>query len=297
MKHFRLPLWMGREDVAITAYLAEEPKMPGMRMLKRPAVVVVPGGGYLACSIMGGEGDETPAAFFTAGYQTFMLEYTVKMNAGDHPTAAPSALRDLGKAMMVIREHAEEWNVDPQRIAICGFSAGGHLCGMLATRWDDPILHGYFGIAPDVFRPQAAILCYPLTDYLEQKELPDEMGPLSNMALFGTEAPSPEQLLDQSPAHHISDKTPPIFLVHAMDDHLVTPLHTLNMVKACHEKGIPCEAHLFYQGGHGFGLGSDMAEPSRADRKCRCGQWFELALQWLSQQFAPDTKEQNVVPG
>ena len=301
MQHFRMPLWEGRDDVAITAHLTEMPDMPGMSAPKRPAIIVCPGGAYLACSTFGGEGEQISAEFFASGYQVFMLEYTVAMKAGNHPTEYPNALRDLGKAMLTIRSHAEEWSIDVEKIVVCGFSAGGHLVGTLAAFWSAPILADYFHVPSEHFRPGAVIMCYPVADYVVQEQFPyqprdREAMTESNRVFFGNEHPSQVQLEAMSIPLHITKDTPPIFLVHAADDPLVSPLNALHMAESCVKKNVPCELHLFEQGGHGFGIGNDGAMQWRQDKRRRCGQWVNLALQWLDRQLYPETKESTIIP-
>lgn len=301
MQHFRMPLWEGRDDVAITAHLSEAPDMPMGGTVKRPAIIVCPGGAYLACSTFGGEGEQISAEFFASGYQVFMLEYTVAMNAGNHPTEYPNALLDLGKAILTIQDHEDVWEIDPQKIVVCGFSAGGHLVGTLASFWNDSVLSDYFQVPSERFRPSAVLMCYPVADYVVQEQFPYQPHDRkamaeSNRVFFGTEKPSLDQLEAVSIPLHIHENTPPIFLVHAADDPLISPLNALHVAESCIKEGVVCELHLFEQGGHGFGMGNDGQMPWRDDKRRRCGQWTFLALQWMNRQLYPECKETNIVP-
>lgn len=143
MKIETIRLWEDREDVELTTFLT----MPDdffPNPVKKPAVIVCPGGAYMSCPRHGNEGDPVAMAFAMDGYQSFVLEYSVASKA---PTPEkvlfPAQLLDFGKATLTIREHAEEWCVDVERISIIGFSAGAHLCGMLATTWNENLLFDY----------------------------------------------------------------------------------------------------------------------------------------------------------
>ncbi len=125
-------------------------------------------------------------------------------------------MRDLAKAFLVIREHAEKWLVDAEKIILCGFSAGAHNCAMYAVYWHTPIIHEFFGKEPEAFKPAAAILAYGLYDYhLMMRERADPLAraisEAANIAFFGAKSPTKEMLDAASPALHVSRHTPPIF--------------------------------------------------------------------------------------
>ena len=289
-----IKLWEEREDVELTAFLHRpDPMLP--KQAPRPAVLVCPGGAYLRCPRHGDEGDPVAMAFAIDGYQAFVLEYSVASRAPDQSkTLYPAQLLDYGKAMLTIRAHAEEWNVDPERIAVLGFSAGGHVCGTVATRWNDGTLVRQFGVSPEQFRPCAALLLYPLTDYPLQKRYEERpgsaaIGPEGDMALFGTTAPTEAQLAEASPARHITKDCPPVFLAAATDDGLVSAEHSLVMAQALHRAGIPYELHLFRYGDHGFSLGRNLLDPCRDDKAHACAAWLPMAKRFLQYQIAPET--------
>lgn len=295
----RIELWPNRHDVALYTFLAEiDPMLPGPKE-KLPAVLICPGGAYMFCS-MSGEGDATAMAFASAGYQTFVLEYTVGTACGEHSARYPAQLLDYGKAVMVIREHAEEWHVDPERICVAGFSAGAHLCGTVATRWHEPLLSETFGVPAACFRPMAAILGYGLMDYVYQEEYnatqpPNPILTAGNVAFFGCPAPAREQLEAVSPYLHVSEHTPPVFMMHAASDTMVPALHSLKMAQALAAHSIPYELHIFQNGEHGFATGAPMGvSVYRKDKYKACGAWVELAKTWLLHWAAPETAEHDV---
>jgi len=295
----RLPLWAGRDDVALHTFLREctpNPMAPAQQE-PLPAVIVCPGGAYMFCS-MENEGDNVALSFANSGYQTFILQYTVGTTCGEHSSKHPAQLRDLGKAILLIREHAEEWHIDTKRISVVGFSAGANLCANLAVNWHKPVLSDYFGVEPECFKPLAVMLAYPLTDYTYQEEYnatlpPNPMLLAGNKALFGTETPSKEQLDELSPYLHVSEHTPPVFMVHAANDTLVPAMHSLKMAQALAAHSIPYELHIFQNGEHGFAAGNPETEPYRSDKSKACSAWTALAQKWLLHLTAPETQEHD----
>lgn len=192
---------------------------------KRPAMLVLPGGGYSMCSDR--EGDPVANAYLTAGYQAFVLRYTVKSKG-----AWPLPLEDYEAAMALIEQNAEQWHVDTGRIAAIGFSAGGHLCACAAT------------IAKH--KPAAAVLVYPAI----LKEICDTCQP---------GMPYPNE--------HVNADTCPCFLVSARDDHAVDVENNLQMQLALAKNGIPFESHIYAYGGHGFSTATEWLRTSTAPER------------------------------
>lgn len=213
------------------------------QITKRPAILILPGGGYSMCSDR--EAEVIAYPFLYAGYHAFVLRYSVK----DHRTW-PNPLNDYEQAMELIHGKAEEWNIFADKIAVIGFSAGGHLAGCAAT------------IAKN--RPNAAILGYAA---LEQD--------IVQACQPGTEIPSPTDYVDS--------KTPPCFLFAARDD-MIVPIHnTLNFTSALAKMGTQFESHIYAYGGHGFGTG---VENVAGDDICRrVPNWVEDSIGWLEDVF------------
>lgn len=195
-------------NVTLTAYIQETGGEFGFQ--KRPAILVLPGGAYLTCSDI--EADPVAVAYLKAGYQAFILRYTVTTKG-----KWPFPLQDYEQAMTLIKERAVEWNIDTSRIVSVGFSAGGHLCACAAT------------VAKQ--KPAAAILVYPAI----LKDICDLCQP---------GMPYPHE--------HVTRDTCPCFLVAARDDRTVDVKNTLMMELALVEKGVPFESHIYSYGGHGF---------------------------------------------
>lgn len=292
MKIEEIRLWDDREDVKLTTFLTEPDPFLG-EPVKRPAVIVCPGGAYKNCPRHGNEGDPVAMSFAADGYQAFVLEYSVSDTASREQTKFPAQLIDLGKAFLTIQEHAGEWIVDPEKISVIGFSAGGHLCAMLATMWHEKILTEYFHVPAERFRPVAAMLIYPVTDLLIQNEQQAWSGMKEefNMLAFGEKEPDRELLRQWSPVEHVSHRTVPVFLAAARDDALVPAAESLEMAAELQKKGVEYELHMFEYGDHGFALGRNIFEPFRQERAHACAQWLPMARTFLMHHISPETTE------
>lgn len=293
MKIETIKLWKDREDVELTTFL----NMPDSFIPKpvpKPVMIVCPGGAYVSCPRHGNEGDPVAMAFAVDGYQAFVLEYSVKERAPEGKTLFPAQLLDLGKAILTIRDHAKEWCVDIDKISIVGFSAGAHLCGMLATTWHESLLADYFHEKPEVFKPLSALLIYGLFDYAYQnehnKKQENPMFPMDmNTHVFGCKDPKREEEIKFSPYYQVSNNTPSIFMVAAIDDGMVPSIQSVRMAEKLHETGIPYELHMFQFGDHGFSLGRNLFEPFKKEKTHACAEWLPLAKTFLMHQISPES--------
>lgn len=288
-----LKLWDDRDDVELTTFLTL-PNPAFTSQTRKPAVIVCPGGAYQTCPRHSEEGDPVAMAFAIDGYQAFVLEYSVETRAPKGKTQFPAQTLDYGKAIMTIREHADEWNIDVEKISIIGFSAGGHMCGTIATHWNDGLLAETFGVPSQYFKPLCAILIYPIADYVLQEEFcksfPTPMlTPEMNATVFGVREPDDKALEDASPARHVTKDCPPVFLAAAQDDGLVSAENSLQMAQALQKAGIPYELHMFQYGDHGFSLGRNLMDAYRTDRSHACAAWLPMAKTFLLHQAAPET--------
>lgn len=295
MKIETLKLWENRDDVELTTFLTmADSFIPNP--IPKPAVIVCPGGAYSSCPRHGNEGDPVAMAFAMDGFQTFVLEYSVKERAPEGKTLFPAQLIDFGKAMLTIRQHAEEWFVDVNKISIIGFSAGAHLCGMLATTWHEDLLTEHFGVPAENFKPLSAMCIYGLFDYVYQnahnKEKENPLLPLDmNSHVFGCAEPQREEEEKYSPYYHVSRHTPPMFLAAAIDDGMVPSIQSVRMAEKLHMTGVPYELHMFQFGDHGFSLGRNLIEPYREEKKHACADWLPLAKKFLMHQISEETLE------
>lgn len=219
------------------------------------AVVLMPGGGYERV-VTDKEGFETARWLADRGYTCFVLLYRLP---GDGWGAGPDTpLQDAQRAVRLVRARAAAMKVDPARIAIMGFSAGGHLAASLTTRFDAQV-YARVDAADDLSaRPDLSALIYPVVSMVGGPAHPG-----SRKQLLGA-APTPEQVALYSPDQNVTDRVPPVFLLHAADDGTVPAANCLMMFTALKAKGVPAEMHVFEEGGHGFGLRSIAGKPVAA---------------------------------
>jgi acetyl esterase/lipase len=226
------------------------------------ALLVVPGGGYQRI-VLDKEGTALVPAFVDEGGVTlFVLRYRLPAGRSDRQ----AALADAQRAMRVIRAGAARWQIDPQRIGVMGFSAGGHVAARLSNGFDTPVYPHRDAIDALSARPDVALLIYPVIDMGSHAHTG------SRSRLLG---PHPDSTLQQqySMQEHVRADTPPTFLVHAQDDTVVSVHNSLVYYQALLRAGVSTEMHLFPQGGHGFGV--------RIPPGLTVAQWPELALRWI----------------
>lgn len=254
-------------DGEVTGYLHTPITEMEVHRTRYPVVVLCPGGAYAMCS----QREEDPVAlrFFARGYQVFTLIYSVGEKAKGF---AP--LKELSETFRIIRENAERYHADPDKIAVCGFSAGGHLAGSLGTMWNDPELLKVYDNHGGQNKPNAMILCYPVITADEFAHVQS----IENVSGCKQGTPGYQYFsLDK----HVSQDTCPAFLWHTMEDDCVPVENSLKMLSALRNAGVPAEAHFFPHGGHGMSV-CTQETGSRHDYNAR---WMDLALDWLDDTF------------
>lgn len=299
MRTSTIALYEDREDVTLTTYVLDDsPEL--LNGSYRPAVLICPGGAYLGCSDR--EAEPVALRFAAMGYHAFVLRYST--HGGDpfslpegetlpvNPRSVhPGPVRDVGRAFLTIGEHARDWLVDTDRIALCGFSAGAHNAAMYAVSWNQPVLTEHLGVEPLRLRPAAAVLGYGLYDYrLMIGPMDDPMAQrisvAASIALMGTPEPS-DALLDQvSPSLHVSQSTPPVFLWATAADTLVPVENTTRMATALAAAGVPFEVHVFEEGVHGLSLGDQATAGAAVQTDPQAHEWVALAEEWLAKRLA-----------
>lgn len=227
------------------------------------AVLAIPGGAYFFVSI-DNEGAEMGEALAAMGYTVFVLVYRLPGEGWANRSDVP--LQDAQRAMRVIRSRAQTYGLDPAQVSVVGFSAGGHLAATLATDFAQSVYAPKDSIDQLDARPKSVGLIYPVISMRSPDTHAD-----SRRYLLGDD-PTAEAVARRSPAAQVGPDTPPIFLMHALDDFAVPPSNSLEMLQAMRVAGRPVDAHLFEEGGHGFGLG-------RPDLPVR--QWLNLFTAFL----------------
>lgn len=227
------------------------------------AILLAPGGGYRRV-VVDKEGYETARWLAARGFTAFVLFYRLP---GDGWAAGPNvALSDAQRAVRLIRQHAPEFGVTPNRVAAMGFSAGGHLCADLATRFDTPTYEAVDDADTLSSRPMLAATIYPVISMT----LPIAHAGSRELLIGKIASPALERA--HSPQHNVPANAPPCFLVHAEDDTSVVVENSLEFRAALRAQGIPVETHLFAHGGHGFGLRYTVGKPAAS--------WPDLFVNW-----------------
>jgi len=227
------------------------------------ALLIVPGGGY-SWVVIDKEGYEGARWFSRQGLTVYVLRHRLPHQGW--AAGADTPLQDAQRAMRVIRARAAQDGVDPARVAVMGFSAGGHVAGSLATRFDTSVYTGADDADDLPARPDLAALIYPVISMRAPHAHPG-----SRRNLLG-EAPTEARIAAYSLESAPPAATPPTFLMHAADDASVPVENSLAMFAALKRANVAAEMHVFERGGHGFGLRGLEANSARA--------WPTLFLNW-----------------
>lgn len=224
------------------------------------AIVICPGGGYSALA-MGHEGLDVAARLADSGIVGVVLKYRLPNDSTmEDKTIGP--LQDAQRAIQYVREHAKEWGVDPHKVGIMGFSAGGHLASTAGTHFDQSYIANPRHIS---LRPDFMVLGYPVISFSDSI---GHHGSRDN--LLGKNAPA-DSILKYSNELQVTSNTPPAFLVHARDDKVVPVANSIHFVEAMQAHNVPVEVYYYDAGGHGFGMHNKTSDFD----------WLALALQWL----------------
>jgi acetyl esterase/lipase len=246
------------QDPEIAVYL------PAKRQAAGQAVIICPGGGYWALAY-DLEGIDVAKWLNSKGIAGIVLKYRLPTSGGQIvPHESP--LMDAKQAMRLVRYHAAEWNINPEKIGIMGFSAGGHLASTLGTHFDYGDQYAVDLIERISCRPDFMILVYPV---ITMTKLFMHKG--SRNALIGE---NPETALAENYSNElqVSDDTPPAFLIHASDDKGVPVDNSLVFYQALVENNVPAEMHIYPAGGHGFSLAINNGHLSN---------WPDACIEWI----------------
>lgn len=253
----------GNGRVKLTGYI-QEPSQEMGTVAKKPAVLIFPGGGYAFLSDR--EAEPLALAYAAQGFQTFVLRYSVgKHAAGFQP------LKEASLAVGLIREHADEWHVIPDQIAVCGFSAGGHLACAVGLQGEH--------------RPNALILSYPAIDLGGAEEAKAARNQIVE-TLLGKADYTQEEMDVLNLHKHVTKEAPPAFIWTTGEDELVIVEHTLKLVAEYAAQKRPFEYHVFQKGEHGLSLAQPwLANGRKSMVDAHAAKWFEWSVEWLRSNF------------
>mgnify|MGYP000739090694 CR=1 FL=1 len=234
----------------------------------RPAILILPGGGYAWCSRR--EADPVAMQFLQAGYNVFTLYYTCRSDE-TVPALRWQPLIDAAGAILHIRRNAEQFGTDPAKIAICGFSAGGHLAASTAILWDAEPVQTALGIHGTEARPDAVVLGYPVIT----------RGNTATTAPLSTSAAMTRPARHNEPGKPVRDGLPPFFVWHTVEDPSVPVQNSLMLAGALTAHKVPLELHLFAHDGHGTSTCTrEVNTPNKHNSA-----WVALCTDWLAETF------------
>lgn len=277
-----LPLWegtpplqtdMGLEEKAVEQGIIRienvqipqiEVFLPSKQSRTGQAVVIFPGGGYHILAY-DWEGRDFAKWLNTQGIVGIVVKYRLP-DSKSLTDGKEVPLLDAQRAIRLARHHANDWQIDPEKIGVLGFSAGGHLASTVSTQYEHEVDRPKDVIDELSARPDFSILAYPVISF---RDASAHSGSRRN--LIGENAP--QELIDRfSGELNVTEDTPTTFLVHAQDDKGVPIENSFLYYKALHAKGVPASLHIYPSGGHGFGFGLGKGPVSG---------WREVLLDWM----------------
>ena len=239
-----------------------------MNCAPRDAMLVLPGGAYAFLAER--ESEPCAKAFLAAGFNVFTLYYSLNEKA-----AFPRPLVDVSMAIAHIRAHAEEYNIDPDRIFVCGFSAGGHLCGSIGTFWNRDFA-AFPGMKKGDNRPRGVILSYPAASLM-----PGLRHDLCTELILGKKDYTDEECAAYSLEKQVTEDTVPHFIWQTEEDNCVCVENSLVLAEALIAKRIPTELHIYPKGPHGMSVATKEVycnTPENIDP--HVGSWVKAAVEW-----------------
>lgn len=235
----------------LTVYQPAKDKVNGT------SVIICPGGGYATLAI-GHEGYDVAERFASIGVTAFVLKYRLPSDAIMEDRAL-GPLQDVQQAMYMVRKDAKKWGVDPSKIGVMGFSAGGHLASSLTVHYRDVKIENKDWLS---LRPDFSILLYPVVSFTESAHA----GSVRNLA--GDDAGLKNYFSNDK---HVNEETPPVFMVHANDDRSVPVQNSILFNDALVKAKVKSELHIYQGGGHGFGM----------KNKTTTEDWFKTMESWM----------------
>ncbi len=251
------------QSVKLTSYVLDVFWEIGRK--KRPAVIICPGGGYEMLSDR--EAEPVALRFASQGIHAFVLSYSVEQKP------FPTALLELAQSTAFVRANAEAWDIDPDNISVCGFSAGGHLAASLGVHWNKKFVCETLEFT-DEHKPNSLILAYPVITSGKYAH----KGSIENIIGLHP-AESLKDLV--SLENHVSNDTPRTFIWHCADDQTVPVENTIFFINALSKNKVSFECSIYPHGGHGISLCDDTTSAIPEHYSEKCAKWFDRAVNWL----------------
>lgn len=251
-----------QQPAKLVCYVQDDQNIP----VKRPAVVICPGGGY--CFTSAREAEVVAMQYLSAGMQAFVLYYSCA------PAVFPCALLEAAKSVSIVRENAAEWNVDPDKIIVEGFSAGGHLAASTGCFWDKDFVYETLGLKAEDVRPNGNILCYPVIS----------SGEYAHRGSFDSLCAGLDQekyLALTSLENQAGAQNPPTFIWHTNEDNAVPVENSFLYTSALRKASVDVELHIYAHGCHGLSLANEETKSSVDEKLPKVQSWMELSIIWI----------------
>lgn len=280
--------------------------------LKRPLVIICPGGGY--SFLTDTEGEPIALKYVASGFHAVVLNYGIGQFA-----EMPGPLKDIADTLAYIRNNADDWYVNKDQIFVSGFSAGAHVAASLGVFWDNEQLLPEYASNQELIKPNGMILGYPVLDLkstTKHLDLGIQPGTKMDDIAFAQRHPNMPQekyfIMDEkegryfidfevamnafifggeytdeqeefySLQNHVSPNTPPAFIWHSAMDGLIYPSNSLKFATKLAEMDVPYELHIYGQGNHGLSLGSKITATTKWDIEPAAMGWIDLAIDWIN---------------
>ncbi|MEH7226719.1 alpha/beta hydrolase [Bacillus sp. JJ1566] len=268
MIHEKYELIHNNEKAELFTYILDNsPSIDPDR--KRPMIIICPGGGYVHTSDR--EAEPVAIQMLSKGYHASILRYSVE------PAVFPTSLCQLASAVGLIRENAENWNVDPNKIIVMGFSAGGHLTASLGVFWNKDFLIEQLTYSKEQIKPNGLILGYPVIS----------SGPYAHEgsfnALLGENSEDQDRRDFLSLENQVTSATPPTYLWHTVSDASVPVENSMLFAQSLLKHKVSLEMHIYPEGVHGLSLGTEETQSKGRDNHIQpeVENWIEMAARWV----------------
>ncbi len=261
---------------------------------KRPAIIIAPGGAYAVHATR--ESEPIALQFMQMGYQTFVLKYSVGSDR-ENPDRGllknakyPKQVVEMLETLHIIKQNAEQWNIDKNQIYLMGFSAGGHVCVSCGVRWNDKTIIDQLSFIPkgEELKASGIVVGYPfLTPNSEEFsskhniEGVKKTQEILDYVLYQTDTPSKEQIRNVDLLNYVSEKSVPLFIWHSIDDPVVDSRNSTRFVSKLLEFNIPVEYHLFGHGEHGKALSNQLTCMDDSDIDRHLNKWIKMSDYWM----------------